>query len=80
MLHAATLFPQHFLYDKNSQTLNPQLLAQSMQQVEDPQLSCVLEKMLKVPSYERITFPELEEMLYAMMGGSEQSSPTTQER
>ena len=51
MLHAATLTPQHFLYDSLTHTINPKLLKQSLHQVEDTQLECVLEKMLKIPSY-----------------------------
>lgn len=55
------------LYDYEKCTVDMEMLATLIDQVTQREIKSVLRKMLKYHTYERITFTELEEMLFDIL-------------
>ncbi len=67
LLHILSLEPMTELYDYENCTINIELLNQLIDKISQQEMRVVLSKMLKFHTYERITFTELEEMLYNVL-------------
>ena len=68
MVHLSDL---HYLYNFSTYTINVEEIGLLTGAIHDTDLRNILGKMLKFHSYERITFTELEEMLYEIIQESE---------
>ena len=64
------LTPMNPLYNFNNLTINTEEMNELINKIEDIDLQLILTKMLKYHSYERITFTELEEMLFDIISNS----------
>lgn len=64
LLNMVHLRPMHHLYNYESYTINIELMNDEIHKIKDHTLQKILIKMLKVQTYERITFAELEDMLF----------------
>ena len=67
MLHLINLKPMNFLYDLDQMEIDFTGLNRLVQNVCDDEIRHILKKMMKVAPYERITFTELEDMLYGIL-------------
>ena len=59
LLNMVHLRPMHHLYNYESYTINIELMNDEIHKIKDYTLQKILIKMLKVQTYERITFAEL---------------------
>jgi hypothetical protein len=57
------------LYNYESSTINMELLSQLIEKIAHVEIKEVIKKMVKFHGYDRITFTELEEMLYDVLEG-----------
>ena len=71
------LTPMTHLYNLDNYTINFEELREYLTSIEDSDIREVLSKMLKSHSYERITFTELEEMLYEMISKNDKNGQTS---
>jgi serine/threonine protein kinase len=78
LLHMLLLTPLTHLYDPLTYTLDYEELNDLLLRVKSADLREVLKKMLKQHSYDRITFTELEEMLFEVISRAEQSGQSSQ--
>ena len=70
ILNMIYLTPMNRLYNFNTLTINTEDMNELINKIEDLDLQLILTKMLKYHSYERITFTELEEMLFDIISNS----------
>lgn len=70
ILNMIYLTPMNRLYNFNNLTINTEDMNELINKIEDIDLQLILTKMLKYHSYERITFTELEEMLFDIISKS----------
>ena len=59
------------LYNYENLTINMDLLNQLIEKIAHKEIKDVIKKMLKFHGYDRITFTELEDMLYNILDGEE---------
>ncbi len=57
------------LYNYQDYTINMDLLNQLVEKISQHEIKDIIRKMLKYHGYDRITFTELEEMLYNVLEG-----------
>ena len=59
------------LYNYENCTINMELLNQLIEKIAHLEIREVIKKMIKFHGYDRITFTELEDMLYNILEGEE---------
>jgi hypothetical protein len=64
------------LYNYEKFTINMELLNQLIEKIAHKEIKDVIKKMVKFHGYDRITFTELEDMLYNILDGEEDDDGT----
>jgi hypothetical protein len=73
LLHMIHLKDMSHLYNFNAFTINFDMLVEEVRKITDINLQNIVKKMLKPQSYDRISFTELEEMLFEILAQAEKS-------